>query len=59
MEALSIQPTVQTPKISLNPLIGKMEIKGRSIPDSPDEFWLPVFELVRIIFNSTCSENNF
>ncbi|MGB0914580.1 MAG: DUF1987 domain-containing protein [Crocinitomicaceae bacterium] len=42
MEALSIKPTVQTPKISLNPLIGKMEIKGRSIPDSPDEFWLPV-----------------
>ena len=42
MEALSFQPTLQTPKISLNPLIGKMEIKGRSIPDNPDEFWLPV-----------------
>lgn len=42
MEGLSILGTAQTPVISFNPLIGNMEIKGRSIPDSPDDFWVPV-----------------
>lgn len=42
MEGLSILGTAQTPVISFNPLIGNMEIKGRSIPDNPDDFWVPV-----------------
>jgi SiaC family regulatory phosphoprotein len=42
MEVLSIEATAQTPSISFNPLIGRMEINGRSIPDTPDEFWMPV-----------------
>lgn len=42
METLSIQSTAQTPEINFDPINGNMEIKGRSIPDSPDEFWMPV-----------------
>jgi hypothetical protein len=42
MEGLSILGTAQTPLILFNPLIGNMEIKGRSIPDAPDDFWLPI-----------------
>jgi hypothetical protein len=42
MNDLIIQPTAQTPLINFSCDSGIMEIKGRSIPDHPDEFWLPV-----------------
>ena len=42
MEELYINATPQTPFIHFNGKSGVMEIKGRSIPDQPDEFWLPV-----------------
>lgn len=42
MEVLLLEATAQTPFIQFDALNGKMEIKGRSIPDSPDDFWLPV-----------------
>lgn len=42
MEALLIQSTSQTPYIHFNNVTGFMEIKGRSIPDNSDDFWLPV-----------------
>jgi hypothetical protein len=42
MEELYIKATPQTPFIHFNGISGVMEIKGRSIPDQPDEFWLPV-----------------
>ncbi len=42
MEVLSVAATAQTPSVSFNPMNGKMEIKGRSIPDAPDDFWMPV-----------------
>lgn len=42
MEVLLIEATAQTPYVGFDPNIGKMEIKGRSIPDQPDDFWLPV-----------------
>jgi hypothetical protein len=42
MEALLIQSTSQTPYIHFNNADGFMEIKGRSIPDNSDAFWLPV-----------------
>ena len=34
--------TPQTPLISFNAMSGIMEIRGRSIPDDPDAFWIPV-----------------
>jgi hypothetical protein len=42
MEELIIQATHQTPCIDFNGKTGRMEIKGRSIPDDPDFFWLPI-----------------
>lgn len=42
MEDLFINATPQTPFIHFNGKSGVMKIKGRSIPDQPDEFWLPV-----------------
>jgi hypothetical protein len=42
MEGLSIFGTALTLIISFNPSIGVLEIKGRSIPDNPDDFWMPI-----------------
>ncbi|SRR5690606_33724727 len=42
MEKLSIEATALTPSISFDSLTGRMEIQGRSIPDNPDDFWMPV-----------------
>ena len=42
MEQLIIDATSHTPAISFNGREGLMEISGRSIPDQPDDFWLPV-----------------
>lgn len=42
MEDLFINATAQTPFIHFDCRSGVMEIKGRSIPDQPDEFWLPI-----------------
>ena len=42
MEDLFIKATPQTPFIHFDGNNGLMEIKGRSIPDQPDEFWLPI-----------------
>lgn len=42
MEQLLVESTPHTPYISFDPLAGVMEIKGRSIPEQADDFWLPV-----------------
>ncbi|TNF48085.1 MAG: DUF1987 domain-containing protein [Bacteroidetes bacterium] len=42
MESLIVNGTPHTPEINFNKLSGVMQIKGRSIPDQPDEFWIPV-----------------
>jgi hypothetical protein len=42
MESLMVNGTPHTPEINFNKLSGVMHIKGRSIPDQPDEFWIPV-----------------
>jgi hypothetical protein len=42
MGPLIIDCTPQTPSIYFDDAAGYMEIKGRSIPDQPDEFWLPI-----------------
>lgn len=42
MGPLIIDCTPQTPSINFDDASGFMEIKGRSIPDQPDEFWLPI-----------------
>jgi hypothetical protein len=42
MNELLIESTAQTPFISFNSQTGLMVIKGRSIPEDADLFWLPV-----------------
>ncbi len=42
METLLINDTPQTPYINFDGGTGIMQIKGRSIPDQPDEFWAPI-----------------
>ena len=42
METLIINYSPQTPFIHFDALTGVMQIKGRSIPDQPDDFWGPV-----------------
>lgn len=42
MEHLLVESTSHTPYISFNSELGVMEIKGRSIPEQADDFWLPV-----------------
>jgi hypothetical protein len=42
MERLYIEETAQTPMVNLDSETGKMEIKGRAIPEDPDSFWIPI-----------------
>lgn len=42
MDNLTIESSAYTPFVQFNKDSGVMEIKGRSIPESPDEFWMPI-----------------
>ena len=42
MEKLYFESSALTPLIDFDAQVGQMTIKGRSIPDNPDEFWYPV-----------------
>ena len=42
MENFEFTASARTPQIDFNSTTGIMRIKGRCIPDAPDEFWLPV-----------------
>jgi hypothetical protein len=42
MEKLYFDSSALTPLIDFDAQKGEMTIKGRSIPDNPDEFWYPV-----------------
>jgi hypothetical protein len=42
MDKLFLEATVQTPYIDFDSKTGLMQIKGRAIPDNPDNFWLPI-----------------
>lgn len=42
MDKLYIESGAQTPLINFDAQKGEMTIKGRSIPDNPDEFWYSV-----------------
>lgn len=42
MEEIILQATPETPTVSFNATQGKFEIKGRSIPKNPTEFYSPI-----------------
>ncbi|MEY4604173.1 MAG: hypothetical protein RIT43_1465 [Bacteroidota bacterium] len=42
MKDFIVEATSHTPQIHFSGVEGTMQISGRSIPDHPDDFWLPV-----------------
>lgn len=42
MDNLNIAASAFTPTVNFDCKTGVMEIKGRSIPEQPDEFWMPI-----------------
>ncbi len=52
LTALHISPTAFTPEVKFDPIAGKFEIKGRSIPENAHEFYNPLIDWVK-----TYSEN--
>ncbi len=44
MESLIIESTAKTPKVNFNYESGKLEIKGRSIPENSIEFYKPLVD---------------
>jgi len=44
MEAISIKGTAKTPTVDFNSEEGKVEIKGRSIPENSIEFYKPLVD---------------
>ena len=42
MEKLHIEETALTPMVRFDAQTGEMALKGRSIPENADQFWLPV-----------------
>ena len=44
MKTLTIEGSPKTPMVKLEPETGKLEIKGRSIPENSIEFYKPIVE---------------
>lgn len=44
MENLNIEPSAFTPFVHFNGQSGVLELRGRAIPENPDEFWTPVLK---------------
>jgi hypothetical protein len=59
MEALSIDFSPQTPLIHFDGSTGLMQIKGRSIPDQPDEFWNPILNWFDFYLSNPASQTVF
>jgi hypothetical protein len=47
LSALHISPTAFTPEVKFDPVAGKFEIKGRSIPENAHEFYNPLIDWVK------------
>lgn len=43
MEKINIEMTPKTPSVKLDADSGKLELKGRSIPENSSEFYNPIF----------------
>ncbi len=59
MEKLFLEATVQTPQIDFDSKTGLMQIKGRAIPDDPDEFWLPILNWFESYLLTPCDKTVF
>lgn len=47
MEALKLEPYLQTPEIDFNPDSGKMLIRGKSYPGDAVDFYMPLIDWVK------------
>jgi hypothetical protein len=52
MEKINIESTPKTPSIKFDPAEGRLEMKGRSIPENSVEFYRPIIESLEIYANS-------
>jgi len=59
MDTLIREATAQTPYISFDTLTGIMEIRGRSIPDNSDDFWVPILSWFESYLLDPCSHTTF
>ncbi|HLU87094.1 MAG TPA: DUF1987 domain-containing protein [Taishania sp.] len=59
MEQLLLDSTPYTPYVSFDSETGIMEIKGRSIPENADEFWLPILNWFESYIQSPASQTIF
>lgn len=59
MENLNIEYTPHTPSINFDALSGVMEIKGRCIPNNPDEFWSDVMLWFDAYIQNPAKETKF
>lgn len=59
MDKLYFESSALTPLIEFDAQMGEMTIKGRSIPDNPDEFWYPVLRWFENYATTPASETVF
>lgn len=59
MDKLYFESSALTPLIEFDAQVGEMTIKGRSIPDNPDEFWYPVLRWFEGYTSSPANETIF
>ncbi|MBI5219269.1 MAG: DUF1987 domain-containing protein [Bacteroidia bacterium] len=51
MEPLSIEGSPKTPTVNFDPVTGKLEMKGRSIPENAIEFYKPLVVWLEEYYN--------
>jgi len=56
IEPIRIDPQKDTPLVDFNPEIGVLKIKGRSHPEDPIRFWLPLLEWTENYLSRTRKE---
>jgi len=59
MEELYFESTPETPLINFISVEGKMEIKGRSIPDDADAVWMPILNWFDQYISNPHQETSF
>ena len=59
MESLNIEYTPHTPSVNFDASTGVMEIKGRCIPNNPDEFWSDILLQFDAYIQNPAKETKF
>ena len=59
MKAIQLDQTEDSPKVNFDPLNGKFEISGRSMPEDSSKFYLPLVEWLVEYSNQAQEMNHF